>query len=406
MTALARAVQLAGPAAAIGLSRAAAMALSLGAVTLTYYTLSPLHFTFFNLVMFFVAISSAVAAPLNRAFWSGDSAARYAPASLSSAAVSALVVGAGILLASTAGVAVRLFVAAAAILYAVARIVERYGYGKLLTAGSGSRSIRPILYFAIADLAVAAALWIAAYDSLPARIAIPPLAFLILVAGSGCRSLLSELMPTRERTREAFRFARHQLASSTGLKVIALGAIATAAGAGDRLLAAHLHLESAQFAAAFLLAVSYGIALQTLTAFVFDISRMHVFHNGTWQPQARQFSLLCTGIVLGISVAALAAYPLLVAVRLLPDLVGPVLWAAILVRSASVTLVYILNVDHFQMGEFRPLLAADLLILIGGTCTFVLLHLGYSQPVAASVMIATGCLTSVLLGWLHYRRLA
>lgn len=401
-----RAARLAAPAAAVGFSRVAAMALTLGAVTLTFYTLSAADFTLFNLVMFFVALGSAVAAPLNRAFWAANSAERYAPALLSSAGVVVVVMGLGLAVSiPDASPVVRLAIVVAGIIYAVTRLVERYGYGRLLTLGEGGRSIAPIIFFAAADLTVAAVMWLAAYQSLLVRLVSPAALFLLVLSLSSYRSLLSKLRPSRAQLRESMRFLHVQFASTSGLKVIVFGVAATAAAAVDRFLAVHFPLPAASFAAAYLLAVSYAIALQTLMGFLFDLARIHVFHDGEWKPEARQYSLLCVGTVLGVAFLAAAAYPLLVALQLLPEAVGIVLWLGVLARSAALSLVYILNVDHFQNGRFVPMIMTKVVVLLGGITAFFLLRTGHPQWIAGTMLALTGCLVTAALAFRFSRRL-
>ncbi len=403
---LARAARLAAPAAAVGIARAAAMGLSLGAVTLTFYTLGPAAFTLFNLVMFYVALGGAVAAPLNRAFWAGNSAERYGPAWLSSAGVAVVIIGAGLALSPPAGSPVeRAALVIAGIAYAAARGVERYGYGRLLTMGEGSRSATPIILFALSDAAVAAIMLLTANQSLFLRLIAPAIVFLLVLALTRRRSLLAELRPNTALLSKTSVFVREQLASPTGLKVIVFGTVVTLASASDRLLAAHLPIHPPAFGAAYLLAVSYGIALQTLSGFLFDLARIHVFHEGAWKPEARHYSLMCAGAVIGLNVLVLASYPLLLVLRLLPESVSFVLWAGILVRSASLSLVFILNVDHYQKGRFAPSIRANLLILLGGAAAFMLLNRGYTQIIAGAAMALSGGLVSVVLAWRLSRRI-
>lgn len=406
MTSSARDVRLVGPAAAVGMSRSAAMGLSLASVTLTYYALTPANFTFFNLLMFLVGLGSAISTPLNRAFWASNSSSRFSPAALSSAVVSALTIFVGVM--STAPISVswaKFTICLAAILYSTGRIVERFGYGRLLTGGSGAGSIAPILYFAAADLSVAAMMWATSLDSLAVRLAAPAVLFLMALTASPARRLLSELKPTREATRAAINFGREHIISPTAIRVITVGAVATVAGAGDRLLANYLPLRWPSFEAAYLLVVSYGIALQTLSAFFFDMARTHVFHDDRWQPEAVQFSIVSTGAIIGLTLVAWFSYEPLIALKVLPRSIELLLWGGILARSCGVTLAYMYTVDRYQQGSFRSLIMADAFIAVGGTTGFALLYLGFGQEAAGAVVILTAVAVGSVLGLNFARRI-
>lgn len=403
---LVRAARRVQPAAAVGFGRGAAMALSLAALLLTFRVLSPADFALFNLVMFLLAVGSAVAAPVNREFWAGDTINRFGAATLATAAVTASILSIGLAASAVAGsVAPTIPLIAAAAGYAIARTIERFGYGRLLADGRSGGAVAPILYFAICDLLVALGMWLATFESLLARIVLPPVLFLLLLTWSGYRFLLSEILPTAERIRRSAAFTRTHLTSPTGVKVIGLGIVATSAAAGDRLLVAYFPLRPEAFGAAYLLAVSYAIALQTLTAFLFDMARVRVFQDGAWKPGARSFISLCVAALVCLNLIAVVAHPLLVRLYLLPPEIGIVLWAGLLARSVAASLSYLLNVDQFQQGRLAPIAAANIAILGGGTTAFLLLQGGASQQIVGSVLIVTCLGTTAVLSWRFSRRI-
>ncbi|WP_310467834.1 hypothetical protein [Sphingomonas sp.] len=392
-----------GPAVALGSVRVLAMGIALIAVTLSYYVLSPADFGLFNLVAFFLALGSAIVAPLNRAFWAADSIENYGPAAISSAAVTAIVIALGLLFTGTNGVAYPAL-AGAGILYGVTKVVERYGYGRLLVAHHTKLAILPALLFAAADAGVVAAMWMASLDSLIVRLALPAVVFLLVLSLSGLRGLLAEMLRSLGKVGTHVSFVRRHLGSRMGLRVLALGGIAIFAGMGDRLLVVYFPLPTREVEAAYLLALSYAIAFQTLMSFLFDLSRTRVFRDGAWQPEARHFTLCTAALLAGLVAAGSAAYPLLTWSHVLPPVIGWPLWAGLLIRSAALMLVYMLNVDHFQRGDVLPLALPNLVVLAGGVASLALLHAGYPQLWPAIILAGTSTLVTIVLSHSFLRR--
>lgn len=406
MKASAATVRWVRPAAAVGFWRAVAMALSLAALLLTFHVLSFADFAAFNLIIFMVALGSAVAAPLNRAFWADDTVKSFNVAVLATAAVGTTVLWLGLTVSALAGsVVLTIPVIAAAGGYGITRTIERFGYGRLLADGQSSGAVVPIVIFAVADLLVALGMWFAEYENLLARMVLPPVVFLLLLGWSSYRFLLSELAPTAEQIRRSTAFARTHLASPTGVKVIGLGILATSAAAGDRFLAAYFPLDSERFDAAYLLTVSYAIALQTLTAFLFDMARVRVFQDGAWKRGAGPFISLCVTALTCLALLVIAVHPLLIRLNLLPSEITIVLWAGLLARSEAVSLSYLLNVDRFQEGRLGPIAAANIAICVGGTSAFLLLGGGASQQLVGTILIATSLGTTAVLAWRFARRI-
>ncbi|MEO5973500.1 MAG: hypothetical protein ABIP91_09100 [Sphingomicrobium sp.] len=392
-----------GATAALGIVRVLAMGISLIAVTLSYYVLSAADFGLFNLVAFFLALGTAFASPLNRAFWAADSAENFAPATISSVAIIALILALGLLVTAPAGVAYPA-VAAAGVLYSVAKVVERYSYGRLLVTHDTSRALLPTVLFAACDAGVVATMWLVSSQSLVVRLALPAVVFLLLLSLTGLRAQLAEILRSLRNVGKHVAFVRRHLGSPMGLRVLALGGLATVAGMSDRLLVVYLPLPSREIEAAYLLALSYAIAFQTLMSFLFDLSRTRVYRDGKWQPEARHFTAFTAVLLIGLAGAAVVAYPLLTWSHLLPPAIGTLLWAGLLVRSAALMLVYAFNVDHFQNGDVAPLALPNLVILGGGVAALALLHAGYAQETAALILIGTGVFTSAVLALLFFRR--
>lgn len=392
-----------GPAAVLGTVRVLAMGASLAAVTLSYYLLSAADFGLFNLVSFFFALGSAIAAPLNRAFWAEDSGENFAPGSISTAVLVTITLAVGLLVTAPPGIAYAA-VAGAGILYGVAKVIERYSYGRLLVAHQTNRALLPTLLFAVSDAGVVAAMWLASSHSLVVRLALPAVVFLLLLSLTGLRGMLTEIVRSLGNIGAHVAFVRRHLGSPTGLRVLALGGLATLAGMSDRLLVVYWPLPTRGFEAAYLLALSYAIAFQTLMSFLFDLSRTRVFRDGAWQPEARRFTRHTAALLVGLVVLGTIAYPLLTWSHLLPAMVGLPLWAGLLVRSAALMLVNMFNVDHFQRGDVLPLALPNLAILAGGAAALWLLHAGFGQTSAALLLAGIGIVTTMVLAGLFFRR--
>ena len=389
--------------ATLGTLRALTMAIAFGVVSLSYYVLSATDFALFNLLAFFLALGSSVSGPLNRAFWARDSLQNFGPASVSAAGITGLVVIVGLLLTGGAG-PFRVVLAVAGGAYAIAKILERYGYGRLLVAQQSARAILPSIVFAGSEAAVVAGMWVASSRSLLLRVVLPTLLFFVTLALTSLRTILVQFWRAAKAPGASIAFAREHLISRMGARVLALGALATLAGMGERLLIRYMPLGNAKFSAAYLLVLSYSVAFQTLMSFLFDLARTNVFRDRSWQPQARRFTVLSVAVLAGIIGAAILAYPILTRLKLIPTEISQLLWAGLLMRSTALMLVLSFNVDRFQEGDLRHLALPNAIILAAAAASFYLLHHGSPQRASALILIIVCVGTTAFMGLGFFRR--
>lgn len=396
-----------GPAIGLGFFRLIAMTTTLGAVTLTYHVLSPANFAWFNLATFLIAIGSALASPINRSFWADQASANFGPATAATAAISVAAIVAGVATSIAIGrVPLALFgpFVCAASVYAVGKILERYGYGQFLIERRAALANLPIVVFALSELCAAGFIWALGADSVSLRLIFPGLLLLAVLLVSPLRPLLFQFLGAALRPRETLVFARKHIVSLLGLRVAGYSVLLTASGMLERLLVTLFGLSEDRIAVAYLLALSYAIAFQTLAALLFDLARTHVFHDNSWQPEARKFSKSAV-LALGVStVAAIAVYPLLIWTGILPGLIEFTLWVGLLVRALAIVMVNQFNVDHFQRGRLSPLYLAHTLILTGVLVAFWLFRLDYTQALSGLVLVSVGMLTIGSMGFAYFRR--
>lgn len=397
-----------GPAIGLGFFRLAAMTMTLGAVTLTYHVLSPANFALFNLATFLIAVGSALASPVNRAFWADQASANFAPATAATAAISVAAIVAGVATSIAIGRAPLAFFmpfVCAASVYAVGKILTGYGYGQFLIERRAALANLPIVVFALGELCAAGLIWALGADSVSLRLIFPGLLLLAVLLVSPLRPFLFQFLGAALRPRATLVFARKHIASLLGLRVAGYSILITASGMLERLLVTLFGLSEDRIAVAYLLALSYSVAFQTLAALIFDLARTHVFHDDSWQPEARKFSK-SAALALGAStIAAIAVFPLLTWIGILPGLIEFTLWAGLLVRALAILMVNQFNVDHFQRGRLGPLYLPHGLILTGVLVAFWLFRLDYPQALSGLVLVSVGMLTIGAMGLAYFRRM-
>src|SRR5690606_32422338 len=122
---------------------------------------------------------------------------------------------------------------------------------------------------------------------------------------------------------------------------------------------------SEEFAAAYLLALAYALGLQTFLSLLFDLARVRIYRDGSWQPNSRRHSLNIVISAVTVIACAAVSYPVLVLTGLLSPQLHWSLWLAMLVRGLALALSTILNVDHFQEGRMAPIICAASVVLAG-----------------------------------------
>lgn len=391
----------------LSLARISAMGISLLAVSATYRVLSPRDFSLFNLAVFFIALASAVSQPLNRVFWAGRADENYPFSSVASLFLTVAIVAAG----TVTGAIVRAYplgmsiaVALAAAMFGAARVTERYAYGRLLVAGYARASVLPILLFALIDMVAVGAMWLSGGNSIVLRIAIPGAAFLAAAIAIDRMRVFPRWLSKVPSTETLKAFLVEHLFSTMGGRILFTGIILTLAGMVDRVIFYFFPSASEEFGAAYLLALAYAIALQTLLSLLFDLARTHVYRDGAWQPDARRYAgyiALAAVVVIGF---AIASYPILVLAGLVSPQVHWTLWLAMLVRGLALALSTILNVDHFQEGRTAPIVNAAAVVLVGTLISQGVLRATGSQGQAASIMLAVSFGVIIVVAWHFFKR--
>lgn len=392
---------------ALAVARVSTMAISLCAVTLTYHALNSRDFGLFNLLLLLMTVGSAISLPFNRAFWASNSGALLWLSSGASVLMTIAIVVPGVAIAMLMRAypySVLMFGALSAGLYATARVFERYAYGRLLISGHAAGSVQPILAFALIDVFAVSIMWVSGSTDLVLRLLVPATGFLA-VAG------LLSLHPTRPAwiarvppMAQLLRFIRVHLASPVGVRVILSGTLLTMAGMVDRAIFYLFPPASEAFGAAYLLALAYAIAFQTLLSLLFDLARTHVYRNGAWETGARRFAKRIVAAAVALAAGMAASYPIIVYVGLLPLQVDWLLWTALLARALALSASNILNVDHFQEGRLKQVMMAGVAVFAGALGGLMVLYLGGSTTLTAFLMLAVSLLVIVVLSLQFFAR--
>lgn len=380
-------------------TRALVALLALLAVLLSHRVLSPQDFTTFNLVLFCLAMGTAFAAPVNRAFWIDDPHQSFAPSAASTIALQYLVLLIGYLLPNVIGgvswsVTV-VFLASAA--YIFSRTIERFLYARTFSTGEVNVALGIMLIFSAGEAALLLGMFIFDLHSLAFRIAAPAAAFLTWMVltrrSADVRSITAKLYDARKLAQVTLS----HLFKRPGPSILILTGLATAAGMIDRLVLAYVQIFPAELVADYLLCVSYALALQTMLNILFDVARRKVYSQNGWEEGSSAAAKL---ILVGIAVVfggAASAFPILTAFSIIPSSVPWAFWIAMILRAATLLGCYICFVDKFQKGEVLPVIGAAGLTLSVSLGFLLLAWLGVDVHLAAVWLCAFFAISTMLM---------
>ncbi len=391
------------------LLRGATAAAALLTLKLTYNILSPQDFACFSLVLFALAICSALSSPINRLFWANNSPALFVQSIRAIALIVALgflpfLIVFGLQTAITPSGILILYICTAA--YGVTRIAERYIYGQLVF----DRGINPALLFSFlfvgSELIFLLALYFLDFGSLALRFAGAALVVVaVIMAVPRYRTYGVSIFTKAPLDGSARASIFGEILSARGAKMLSFTVVTTLAIMMDRMVLSYLPLHGMAYTADYLLVLSYAIAVQTFLNILIDLGRKYIYQNGQWVAGARLFAGKALLSAPATVIALLALFPVLRLLEIIPASISLYIWAALLIRIACLFTLNFVFIDSVQSGRITnaiwPMLALAALNL-----GFLGMLLGGAGEGAASLIFcAAAFIITVLCTVRFYRRM-
>jgi hypothetical protein len=391
------------------LLRGASAAAALLTLKLTYNILSPQDFACFSLVLFALAICSALSSPINRLFWADNSPALFVQSIRATGLIAILgflplLVFFGLQTANTLAGIVILYICTAA--YGITRIAERYIYGQLVF----DRGISPALFFSFlfvgSELIFILALYFLGIGSLVLRLAGPALVVAVIIIGlPRYRNYGVSIFAKAPLDGAARPNIFREMLSARGAKMLSFTVVTTLAIMMDRMILSYLPLHGMDYTADYLLVLSYAIAVQTFLNILIDLGRKHIYQNGQWVAGGRQFASKAILSAPAAVIALLFFFPILRLLEIIPASIGLYIWAALLIRIACLFTINFVFIDSVQSGRITnaiwPMLALAALNL-----GFLGMLLGGAEESSASIVF---CIAAIIITVLctigFYRRM-
>ncbi len=368
----------------------------------TYDLLSSDDFARFSLILFSIAVGSAIAAPINRFFWAHNSREVYAQSVLATwVIVFSVLLACNALNAFNYPAKVLTFpiISVAGCLYALSKVLERFTYGQILFEHNFARALLLPLAAALIELLVVSAMQMTKTSSLGLRFALPSVGFIaMMLVFSPTRVYLRTVLTQRKGAREEEGIVVREMRSTQGYSMIALTVLTTLAVMMDRMSLAYFPVRNAGFSADYLLVLSYAIAIQTLLSGSIDLARKHVYRNGDWVCGARVFTHRAFAFFTVTAIGAVAAFPGLQYFQFIPSSIDLALWAALVVRSITLLMLSFACLDYIQSGNVRKAFP-PLLLMVSVVAGYLALLGNSESSTIAAIALMTMCVSvSLVLG--------
>jgi hypothetical protein len=379
------------------LLRGASAAAALLTLKLTYNILSPQDFACFSLVLFALALCSALSSPINRLFWADNSPAIFVQSIRATGLIVSLgfvpfLIFFGLQTAHTLAGIVILYLCTAA--YGVTRIAERYIYGQLVF----DRGISPALLFSFlfvgSELIFILALYFFGSSSLVLRLAGAALVVVaIIMAVPRYRNYGVSIFAKSPQDGAASTTIFGEIMSARGAKMLSFTVITTFAIMMDRMVLSYHPLHGMDYTADYLLVLSYAIAVQTFLNILIDLGRKHIYQNGQWITGARQFAGKALLSAPAAVIALLFLFPILRLLEIIPASISLYIWAALLIRIACLFTINFVFIDSVQSGRITNAIW-PMLILTVLNIGFLGMLLGGAEESAASIVF---CMAAIFI---------
>ena len=341
-------------------------AMSLIALKLTYNVLDSADFGFFNFILFVLAISTAVASPINRLFWAENSEESFVGAVVFTTAIAflAFFVIFFYTFINNNSIYGSIYMLPAIFAYIFCKISERYIYGQVIFDQNILKAIPITIIMVCCEVLVTYFQYYFDSSSMYIRILLPSLlSMIVLLSISVYRNYLLTIFKGLFSTYAIFLYSKNAIICSVGIKIILLTVLSTFAVMLDRLILVMSPSTQQSNAADYLLALSYAIAIQSLFNVILDVGRKKVFQKMNWVPGARKF--VCNGLsVIVISTAGLIIlYPLLGYISVLPGSISLLVWITLLVRGSINSIINLSYLDSVQKGKIIDVILPTFLMI-------------------------------------------
>jgi hypothetical protein len=379
------------------LLRGASAAAALLTLKLTYNILSPQDFANFSLVLFALAICSAISSPINRLFWANNSPTSYVQSIRATGFIAALGFLPLLLFfgSQAANSLTGIFILYLCITaYGITRIAERYIYSQLVFDFGISPALLFSFLFVGSELIFILALYYLGIGSLALRLTGAALVVVaIIMAVPRYRNYGVSIFTKAPQGGAASAHVFAEMLSVRGAKMLSLTVVTTLAIMMDRMILSYLPLHGMDYTADYLLVLSYAIAVQTFLNILIDLGRKHIYQNGQWITGARQFAGKALLSAPAAVIALLFLFPILRLLEIIPASISLYIWAALLIRIACLFTINFVFIDSVQSGRITnaiwPMLALATLNL-----GFLGMLLGGAQESAASIVF---CMAAIFI---------
>lgn len=362
------------------ITRASAAAFALFSIKLTYDLLSARDFALLNYILFILAISTALASPMNRLFWAKNSHDNFVVAVYSSCTVFAIMTA--ILLtaygfANALELPLFILIGCFSVVYGMYKITERYIYGQIIFDRSLNVALSIPALFALLELSFVAIQYYLAWSSLSARLLGPAVFSVaaVLIVPAFRPYFLSLVGNLRGFTNSISIMIEHIL-SATGGKMLFFTIATTIAIMIDRLILGYFPIKNYAVSADYLLALSYAIAIQTFLNLLIDLGRKRIYQNMAWVEGAKSFASRVFMLVIPLAISLILVFPVLKFFSIIPASVSIYVWSVLILRAITSFTIIFAFTDSIQSGRISNAFLPVLVLVAISLCFLCMLILG------------------------------
>jgi hypothetical protein len=338
--------------------RAASALLAVAAMKLTYENLDAKEFSLLSLILFILAISTAIASPMNRKFWAQNSKEELQNTTIATIFIFSLVFFVFIIFSEELDFDM-LFICI--LFYCSLKIIERYIYGQLIFDFDIKTALPVTCIFVTFELVFCFYQYFTGSNSLTDRIFIPTfMTIFLLISVSKYRIYVISIFKGFRNSKNIISTSVREVFSRVGLKTLMIMTLSTLATMLDRAILMTADNSKQALVADYLLTLSYTIAIQSFLNIILDVGRKQIYQHSAWLPGAKNYVLKNIAIVIALNFGLIATFSLLKFVSIIPFSISAIIWLLLLTRTAVNTIIGLTYVDSMQQGKitdmFPPIL--------------------------------------------------
>jgi hypothetical protein len=341
--------------------RSASALLAVAAMKLTYENLNAKDFSVLSLILFVLAISTAIASPLNRQFWAHNSKVEFQSTTIATILIFILVYfGFSIFFEQLHFN--RLYILF--ILYCSLKIIERYIYGQLIFDYDIKTALPVTCIFVTFESIFCVYQYLSGSNNLAHRILIPTaMTAVVLFSASKYRIYMISIFLGFRNSKNIVNRSVREIFSRVGLKTLMIMTLSTLATMFDRAILMMADSSKQVLVADYLLTLSYTIAIQSFLNIILDVGRKQIYQKGAWLPGAKNYVMKNIAIVVALNLALMASFPLLQLVSIIPVSISAIIWLLLLARAAVNTIIGLAYVDSIQQGRITDMVIPILCVI-------------------------------------------